>query len=162
MSAMLLAARREIAGLGRVVGIAAAALGAGLIGFGLSRSFLLSLLVIPLVGGALMQQTAGSNTILQTIVHEDKRGREMSFYSMAFMGMTPFGSLMGGALASRIGAPRTLVFAGVVCLLGAGWFVRYMPAIREALRATCREQCVIPEEARGLEGAAVSPLPPAE
>lgn len=134
VAATLLASRREVDGLGRVVGVAAAVLGAALIAFGLSRSLALSLLIIPIIGGALMNATAGSNTILQTIVEEDKRGRVMSFYSMAFMGMTPFGSLLAGALAARIGAPKTLMIAGGVCLVGAGWFWRSLPSIGTELR----------------------------
>ena len=130
LAAMLLASRRDVAGLGRVVGIATAVLGAALIAFGLSRSLALSLLVIPVVGGSLMNHTAGSNTILQTIVEEDKRGRVMSFYSMAFMGMSPFGSLLAGVLAARIGAPKTLILGGIVCLVGAAWFWRHLPNIR--------------------------------
>jgi MFS family permease len=118
-----------------VVGIATAVLGAALIAFGLSRSLALSLLVIPVVGGSLMNHTAGSNTILQTIVEEDKRGRVMSFYSMAFMGMSPFGSLLAGVLAARIGAPKTLILGGIVCLLGAAWFWRFVASVRTSTAA---------------------------
>jgi MFS family permease len=160
IAAMLLAARRGVPGLDRVVAIAAAVFGAGLIGFGFSRLLGLSLLLIPFIGGAMMQQTAASNTILQTIVHEDKRGRVMSFYSMAFMGMTPFGSLLAGVLASRIGAPRTLVLGGAICILGAAWFAHHLPTIRELVEPIYREQGIIPETARGLASASALQTPP--
>src|SRR5205807_10449772 len=106
--AAVLAARRSVLGLGRVIPLAAAAFGIGLVGFGLSHFLWLSLAMMLITVGAMMQQLAASNTILQTIVEEDKRGRVMSFYSMAFMGMAPFGSLLAGFLAQKIGAPYTL------------------------------------------------------
>ena len=162
ISAMWLAARRTVLGLDRVLSITAAIFGAALIGFGFSRLLWLSLLLIPIAGGAMMQQTAASNTILQTIVHEDKRGRVMSFYSMAFMGMTPFGSLLAGALASKIGAPRTLILGGMICILGAGWFAHYLPAIRELVHPIYREHGIIPEVARGVESATGLRIPPEE
>jgi MFS family permease len=162
IGAMALAARRTVAGLDGVLPIAAAIFGAGLIGFGFSRLLWLSLLLMPIAGGAMMQQMAASNTILQTIVHEDKRGRVMSFYSMAFMGMAPFGSLLAGALASRIGAPKTLILGGAICILGAGWFAHYLPAIREAVRPIYRERGVIPEVAPGVQSATAWRTPPEE
>ncbi len=162
IGAMALAARRTVAGLDGVLPIAAAIFGAGSIGFGFSRLLWLSLLLMPIAGGAMMQQMAASNTILQTIVHEDKRGRVMSFYSMAFMGMAPFGSLLAGALASRIGAPKTLILGGAICILGAGWFAHYLPAIREAVRPIYRERGVIPEVAPGVQSATAWRTPPEE
>jgi MFS family permease len=162
LSAMWLAARRGVIGLDLVVPVAAAIFGAGLIGVGFSRLLWLSLLLMPIAGGAMMQQTAASNTILQTIVHEDKRGRVMSFFSMSFMGMTPFGSLLAGSLASKIGAPKTLILGGAICILGAGWFARRLPAIRELVRPIYREQGIIPDVAPGVESAAVLRTPPEE
>ncbi len=94
--AMFLATRKNVLGLGRVVPLASAIFGTGLIALGLSRFLWLSLLLMLFVGGAMMTQMASSNTILQTIVQDDKRGRVMSFYSMAFLGMAPFGSLLAG------------------------------------------------------------------
>jgi MFS family permease len=162
LSAMWLAARRGVIGLDLVVPVAAAIFGAGLIGLGFSRLLCLSLLLMPIAGGAMMQQTAASNTILQTIVHEDKRGRVMSFFSMAFMGMTPFGSLLAGSLASKIGAPKTLILGGAICILGAGWFAHLLPTIRELVRPIYREQGIIPEVAPGVESVAVLRTPPGE
>jgi MFS family permease len=111
-------------------------------------------------GGGMMQQMAASNTILQTIVDDDKRGRVMSFYAMAFMGMAPFGSLLAGIAANHIGAPRTLLIGGVLCIAGATWFARKLPAIRDAVRPIYRRLGIIPGIAEGLEAAAMLQVPP--
>ena len=158
--AAVLAARRSVLGLGRVIPLAAAAFGVGLIGFGLSHLLWLSLAMMLITGGAMMQQLAASNTILQTIVEEDKRGRVMSFYSMAFMGMAPFGSLFAGFLAQRIGAPYTLVVSGVVCIASAAWFATRLPAIRRLVRPIYADLGIVPEIAGGVETASVLTTPP--
>lgn len=160
--AMSLAARKNVLGLGRVVPTAAALFGAGLIGFGFSHALWLSLVVIMVVGGAMMQQMASSNTILQTIVDEDKRGRVMSLYSMAFLGMAPFGSLLAGGLAARIGAPDTVIVSGALCIVAAGVFSLYLPAIRDAVRPIYRKLGIIPELATGVQVASALNTPPEE
>lgn len=160
--AMSLAARRTVLGLGRVVPFAAAAFGAGLIGFSLSRYLWLSLLLMLITGGAMMEQMAASNTILQTIVDDDKRGRVMSFYSMAFMGMAPFGSLLAGALANRIGAPATLLLGGALCIAGAAWFATRLPQIRKLVRPIYQQLGIIPELATGIQTASALTTPPEE
>jgi len=76
-----------------------------------------------LVGFGMMVQNVSSNTYVQTIVDDDKRGRVMSFYNMAFFSTMPFGSLFAGSLASRIGAPHTLLISGISCLIGMLLFV---------------------------------------
>ena len=106
MGALILATRSSVVGLGRVVAMTSAGFGAGLIAFSNSRWLPLSILLMMITGFCMMTEMASSNTILQTIVEEDKRGRVMSYYSMAFQGTAPFGSLIAGAAASRIGAPQ--------------------------------------------------------
>jgi MFS family permease len=101
----------------------------------------------------MMQQMAASNTILQTIVEDEKRGRVMSFYAMAFQGMAPFGSLIAGALAARIGTPETLAASGAVCIAGALWFSRQLPGIRQLLRPIYQRLGILPEVALGLQHA---------
>ena len=133
-SALSLAARRSVLGLGRMLPLSTAALGAGLIFFGMSRILWVSLVFLLICGFGLMQQMAASNTIIQTIVEEGKRGRVMSFYTVAFMGMAPFGSLLAGSLARAIGAPLTVTLSGVVCIAGAIWFGTQLHAIREEIR----------------------------
>jgi MFS family permease len=126
--------RRSIVGLGRRIVVATALCGVALIAFGFSHILWLSLLILPFVGFGLMQQMAPSNTILQTIVEDDKRGRVMAFYSMAFLGMAPFGSLLSGSVADRFGAPRAVILNGLVCLAASVLFARKLPAIRTVIR----------------------------
>jgi MFS family permease len=160
LGAVFLATRKSVVGLDRMIPIAAAGFGVGLIGLGLSRFLWLSLTLMPLVGGAMMIQMAASNTILQTIVQDDMRGRVMSFYSMAFLGMAPFGSLLAGALANRVGAPRTVVICGGICIVTAGWFVSHLTEMRDLVHPIYRKLGIIPEIAAGIQGASALLTPP--
>jgi MFS family permease len=146
ISALSLAARRSVVGLVRIIPIAAAVFGAGLIGFGLSRVFWLSMLMVMIAGMGMMQGMAASNTVIQTIVSEDKRGRVMSYYTMAFVGMSPFGSLLAGSLAHAIGAPWTVMISGAVVLVGAVWFATRLPALRRTIRPIYRQMGILPAE----------------
>jgi len=134
VSALSLAIRKSVLGLGRMIYISTAMFGVALIFFGTSRNFWLSLFCMLFCGFGMMQQMAASNTIIQTIVEEDKRGRVMSFYTVAFVGMAPFGSLLAGALAHAIGAPRTVMFSGACCITGAIWFFSRLKSIRKLIR----------------------------
>lgn len=118
IGAVILASRRKVGNLLEVVAVATLVFGAGLIGFGLSRDFRLSLPLLVFAGLGMMVALAGSNTTIQSLVEDDKRGRVMAFFTMAFMGMMPFGSLFGGTLADRIGAPNTIIIGGVTCIIG--------------------------------------------
>lgn len=148
--ALTLAARQSVRGLGRQIVLAVGVFGAGLVGFALSRNVPLSLALLFLCGYGMMVHMAASNTILQTIVEDDKRGRVMSLYAAAFMGTLPLGSLIGGALAARIGAPRTVLLGGAACLLAAAAFARALPALRERVRPIYARLGIIPEVAAGL------------
>jgi MFS family permease len=132
--ALYLASRKSVRGLGRVIVVAVSAGGLGLMAFSMSSSVPLSLVTLLFVGFGMMVHSAASNTILQTIVDEDKRGRVMSFFAMAFMGMAPFGSLLAGLLAHKIGAPPTLFMSGIVCLIGAAVFSTRLPLMRSYVR----------------------------
>jgi MFS family permease len=107
-----------------------------------------------------MVQMAASNTVIQTIVDDEKRGRVMSFYMMAFFGTVPFGSLMAGTLSERIGAPHTLLVGGICCALGAAWFARELPAIRATVRPIYIRLGILREVAAGLGDAAQATVPP--
>ena len=144
ISALSLAARRNVRGLIRMIPIAAAVFGLGLIGFGLSHVFWLSMLMVFVAGMGMMQGMAASNTIIQTLVSEDKRGRVMSYYTMAFMGMAPFGSLLAGTMAHAMGAPWTVIVNGSVVVLGAAWFFTRLPALRLVVRPIYQEMGIIP------------------
>lgn len=143
-SAAWLASRKSVRGLLRVIPTVAAIFGAGIIAFGFSRWLPLSLVLLLFTGFGMMQQMAASNTILQTVTDEDKRGRVMSYYAMAFQGTMPFGSLLAGWAADRIGAPATLAIGGVLCLAGAAWFVSRMGDVRRALRPIYTQLGIIP------------------
>ncbi len=122
ISALSLAVRKSVVGLARMLQIAAAMLGGALMLFGLSHTLWISLALMVFVGFGLMQTASASNTIIQSLVPEDKRARAMSYYTMAFFGAAPFGSLLAGALAGRIGAPRTVILTGACCIAGSIWF----------------------------------------
>ncbi|MGC2185543.1 MAG: MFS transporter [Terriglobales bacterium] len=144
VSAMSLALRKTVLGLGRMIPLSTAALGAGLILFGMSRILWVSLMLMLVCGFGMMQQMAASNTIIQTIVEDNKRGRVMSFYAMAFVGMAPFGSLLAGVLAHAIGAPRTVMLSGACCIAGAAWFAKQLRAIRKLIRPIYVDLGILP------------------
>jgi len=160
IGAVTLAARRSVLGLGRVIPMTAGTFGAALIVFAASRQIWLSLLLLVVTGFSFMQQMASSNTILQTIVEHRKRGRVMSFYSMAFQGVAPFGSLIAGATASRIGAPHTLMIGGTICICGAALFAVQLPTLRKLIRPIYVRMGIIHELAAGIHTASLLQEPP--
>ena len=158
--AMFLAARKSVLGLGKFIPLMAGAFGAGLIAFSFTRVLWLALVLMIVTGLGFMVQMAASNTVLQTIVEEDKRGRVMSFYTMAFMGTAPFGSLLAGSLAERIGAPHTLLIGGLGCILGALWFAQSLPALRRDVRPIYVRIGILPEMATGIQQSTELSVPP--
>ena len=151
--ALYLATRRTVRGLGRVIAVSPVILGAGLMAMGLSSRLGVTLALMPVIGLGLMVQTASTNTILQTIVDDDQRGRVMSFYSMAFMGMVPLGSLFAGTLAHLIGARATVIVGGGCCIAGALWFVRRLPELRAHIRPIYLRQGILRESSGDLPAA---------
>jgi MFS family permease len=169
-SALSLAARKSVRGLVRMIPMAAAVFGLGLIGFGASRVFWLSIVMVMVAGMGMMMGMAASNTVIQTIVSEDKRGRVMSYYTMAFMGMAPFGSLLAGTMANGVGvpvprplapalwrilaegishgvgAPWTVILNGSVVVLGAAWFATKLPKLRGQIRPIYQELGILPSQ----------------
>lgn len=160
MGALFLAARKTVLGLGKFIPTMAGAFGAGLIAFSFSRSLWLSLILMVVTGLGFMVQMAVSNTLLQTIVEEDKRGRVMSFYTAAVMGTTPFGSLLAGAVAARIGAPYTLLISGICCTVGALWFAKTLPSLRRDVRPIYVKMGILPQVASGLQKTSELTVPP--
>ena len=122
--------------------------GLGLMAFSQSRVLWLSLLLLPVVGGGMMVETAATNTILQTIVEEGMRGRVMSFYTMAFLGTAPLGSLIAGVAASRIGPQTTILLGGIACVAAAAWFAARLPRLRALLRPIYIQKGILTEGAR--------------
>jgi MFS family permease len=143
VSAVSLALRKSVLGLTSMIRLAAALFGAGLILFGLSHWLWLSMLLMLIVGYGMMQGLAASNTVIQTLVPEDKRSRVMSYYTMAFVGMAPFGSLLAGGLAHYLGAPHTVMFTGAACVVGSIWFSFELPAVREVMRPIYRQMGIL-------------------
>jgi MFS family permease len=159
VSALSLAARKSVRGLFRMIPVAAAVFGIGLVGFGLSHVFWLSMLMVFIAGMGMMQGMAASNTIIQTLVTEEIRGRVMSYYTMAFVGMAPFGSLLAGAMAHWLpttatlmgklnlpltGSQWTVIINGAIVVLGALWFFLQLPALRVVVRPIYQEMGIIP------------------
>ncbi|MCS6806267.1 MAG: MFS transporter, partial [Blastocatellia bacterium] len=151
--AIYMASRKSIRGLGSIMTLSASLFGLGLIALALSRAVWLSLIVMFVTGFGMIVQMAAGNTVLQTIVEDDKRGRVMSFYTMAFLGMAPFGSLFAGGLASQIGAPNTILLGGVFCIFGSILFARKLPSLREIVRPIYVRKGIIEEVASGIQAA---------
>ena len=145
LGAAWLAGRRSVLGLGAVIPTAVVVFGLGVIGFALSRVIWLSMFFLFVGGAGLMIQMASSNTILQTIVDNDKRGRVMSFYMMASMGTAPIGSLLAGWISEHLGAPLTLGIGGVACIVGAMVFFSGLEQLREAIRPIYRRIGILPQ-----------------
>jgi MFS family permease len=154
-SAISLAVRRSVVGLTRMLQVATAMLGVALILFGLSHTLWLSLVLMVFAGFGLIQNASVSNTIIQTLVSEDKRARVMSYYTMAFFGAAPFGSLLAGTLAQQIGAPHTVILTGACCIVGAIWFTSELPKVRAVMRPIYQEMGLIPR--RNIKLAAAPP-----
>jgi MFS family permease len=144
ISALTLVIRKSVRGLLKMIPIAASVFGTGLVLFGLSHVLWLSLLLMLAVGFGMMQGLTVSNTIIQTLVPEDKRGRVMSYYTAAFVGMAPFGSLFAGSMAHWIGAPRTVMITGSCCIAGALWFWSEMKTLRRLMRPIYEELGIVP------------------
>ena len=133
LGAVYLAGRRSIAGLGQVIVGAGAVFGLGLMAFAYSRVLWLSVILMVIVGFGSMVQVASSNTLIQTIVEDSKRGRVMSFFLMAYFGTAPFGSLIAGSLSDRYGAPITVAFGGACCVAVAIWFAMTLSSIEHQI-----------------------------
>lgn len=157
-----LAMRTSVRGLGRFVAFAPVLMGVALIAFSMSPSFWISLAIMPFIGLGQMLLMASCNTIIQTIVDDDKRGRVMSFYSMSFMGMVPLGNLMAGFVALHIGPQLTVAIGGSICILGGLNFARKLPALRKLVHPIYVRKGIIPEVAVGLQVASEMNGPPSE
>jgi len=160
IGAIYLASRKSVLGLGRWIAIATSVFSLGLLFFSFSREIYLSIGLMLFTGFGMMMQMASTNTLLQTLVDDDKRGRVMSLYVMAFMGTAPFGSFMAGALASTIGAPYTVLSSGIICLTGAFVFYRNLPSLRKHIRPIYIQKGILPEVSTGLQSTTHLKMPP--
>jgi MFS family permease len=153
LGAVYLASRETILKLSRLIPAATALFGIGLVILSFSKLLIFSVTMMVFIGLGLMLQTASSNTILQTITDDDKRGRVMSFYTIAIMGTAPFGSLLAGYLAKLIGTPATILISGATCLAGALIFLKKLPELKTIVRPVYMKMGIIPEVAKGIETA---------
>jgi MFS family permease len=153
VGAVYLASRKSVRGLGRIIPLSAAIFGLGLIALSFSRSVWPALLLMVVTGFGMIVQMASSNTVLQTIVDEDKRGRVMSLYAVSIRGMAPFGGLIAGSLASAIGTPNTFLVGGVCCVLGGLLFARHLAAWRDLVRPIYVRKGILPQVASGIQSA---------
>jgi len=142
--ALYLAARKSVAGLSRVIAFCTGTFGVGVMAFAFCRILLVSTALVFLTGFSIMVMMAASNTVLQTVADDDKRGRVMSFYSMTLIGMSPFGSLIAGGLASEIGAPGTVFIGGACCFIAAMIFSRQIPAFKAQVRPIYVQKGILP------------------
>ena len=158
--AVYLASRKTVVGLGRLIAIAATAFGIGAMVFSRTPHLWQAMLVIPFAGWGMITCFASSNTIIQTLADDDKRGRVMSFFGMAFVGMAPFGNLLAGYSASVltphgqdpvVGARRTIFIAGIIAIIAAGSYVRKLPSVRRIVRPIYIKKGILPEMAAGLQ-----------
>jgi MFS family permease len=160
VSTIYLASRRSVLGLGKLSARATLLFGAGLISFSLSGSTSLSIIILSFTGFGAMALVASSNTILQTIVEDDKRGRVMSLFTMSFIGMAPFGSLIAGAITNVMGVRMALLIGGISCLSGGMLFALFLPKIRAHIRPIYIKKGIITEVAAGMQSAVELGAPP--
>ena len=154
IGAIYLASRKSVLGLGKIMAVSAFLFGVTIIIFAFSKNFMLSMIILLFAGVGFIALIATSNTILQTITDDDKRGRVMSLFTMALMGMAPFGSLAAGALADRIGGPLTIMISGIISLVCGVILTLRLPKLREIVRPVYLKKGIIPEVAKGLQVAA--------
>jgi MFS family permease len=147
--AMYLASRKTTHNLSRLIPASAALFGFGIIAASFSRSLWPSLILLAVAGCGMMVQMAASNTLIQVLVDDDKRGRVMALYAMAFMGMAPFGSLLAGSLAGLIGTPHALMAGGIMCVLGALYFSKDILSAKNLMKRPEKE--ITLEAEKGIE-----------
>ncbi len=162
VGAVYLASRKSVLGLGRWIAISSIIFAFGLILFSFSQNYILSIILMLFTGFGMMVQMASTQTLLQTLVDDDKRGRVMSLYVMAFMGTAPIGSLVAGTLANNFGAPFTVLSGGIICLIGSFIFAKYLPVLRTHIRPTYIRLGILPEISKGLQAATHLNMPPNE
>ena len=140
-----LSTRKTVVGLGDIIAAAPAICGVGIIIFAVSRILWLSILMSAIIGLGSILTISSSNTVIQTIVEDDKRGRVMSLFTMSFLGMVPFGNLLAGFFADRIGATNTLIIGGSFCIIGSLLFARQLPKLRQAARPVLQQRGILPQ-----------------
>lgn len=137
--AIYLAIRSSAQGLEKVLPVAASIIAMGLILLSFAQVLWLALLAMMIIGFGMIVQSGSSNTLLQHVVDEDKRGRIMGFYVIAFIGMGTIGNLWAGYIAHIIGTPHTFQIGGAACIIGGVFFATKIPELRRKINAGCRD-----------------------
>jgi MFS family permease len=151
IAALYLASRKTVIGLGKIIAINTLIFGVGLICISLSTKLWLSLIIVFFLGFGMIASAASINTLIQTLADEDKRGRVMSFYAMALMGMNPIGNLLTGTIASGIGLSLTLLYAGIILIIASIWFETTRPTLRKYTHPVYLKKGIITEVAIGTQ-----------
>ncbi|MBB6611206.1 MFS transporter [Pontibacter sp. Tf4] len=160
--ALFLAQRKSVVGLGRVIIFTMSLFGMALIAFSFSKLLVLSLLLMLFTGFGMIVTMASCNTLLQTLVDDDKRGRVMSMYATAFMGMAPIGSMLASSVAETIGVTYTLAGCGFLCAISVIPFALRLPRLRQMVQPIYMRLGILPEIATGLQNASTLTAPPEE
>ncbi len=160
--ALYLAHRRSVVGLGKPIAVATVTFGLCMVTFSYSTSVPVSCVILLIAGFSMLLTLAGCNTLLQTIVDDDKRGRIMSLYAMAFMGTVPLGSLLAGSLADAFGAPLAARINGVLCIAGAAAFIMRLPALRKQVLPIYQRAGLVPPITAAVEAVAELQAAPEE
>jgi MFS family permease len=142
--AIIMAARKTVLGLGKIITINVAILGLAVVLAAFSGNLSTSLFILYFGGLSMILSLAAANTMLQTMADEDKRGRVMSFYAMALMGTMPIGNLLAGSMASGIGIPNTMLIGGTITMLSALWFEYKRRSMRQSVRSIYKSKGIIP------------------
>lgn len=158
--ALTLASKKDVLGFEKLIAVCSFLFGLSLIAFSQSRELILSMVILFFAGFTLMIQMASTNTVLQTIVEDDKRGRLMSFFSLSIIGTAPFGHLLVGALANSISTQATLLICGIACIAGALFFTRRLPQLKKKMHPVYVKMGLIPEVVSGIQSATNLTAPP--
>ncbi|MCL5071092.1 MAG: MFS transporter [Actinobacteria bacterium] len=150
---IVLANKKSATGFGKIMALSTAIFGVTLVVFSLSKILWFSMVILLFVGFGMIMLIASANTFLQTITDDEMRGRVMSYFTMAFIGISPFGSLISGGVADAIGAPYTVLISGVIVIVCAIVFFMRLPALRKLARPVFIKKGIIVEIAKGIQAA---------
>jgi predicted MFS family arabinose efflux permease len=144
LGALYMAGRKSVLGLGRVISVFSVTMGLALIAASFSRNMYLSILIFFAGGLSMIMSIASVNTMIQTLADDDKRGRVMSFYSVALMGTTPIGNLLAGSVASGVGIAFTLLIGGAITIISGIIFQLNRKSFRKFVRPIYIDKGILP------------------
>ncbi len=143
--ALYMAGRNSAFGLSKIIAGFSILMGMVVLLAAFSTNTFVSLMLFYFGGLSMILSIAAINTLIQTISEDNKRGRVMSFYSMALMGISPIGNLIAGTMASKIGIPVTLIISGAITVVAGIWFLYNRNTLRNQLRPIYVEKGLLEE-----------------